>query len=136
MNKYKNKKCEFNGIQFDSEMEMNYYKFLLETYNEDDITIKPRYTLIEKFVDVNGKTIRPLVYEADYGIKGANGLIEKVIDVKGFETSDFKIKAKLFKYIYKMDLILVTVNPKKFGGGWTTLEELKIKRRDIKKSLL
>ena len=46
INKYKNKKVEFEGIKFDSEMEKDFYIYLLKNHKKDEIIIQPSYTLI------------------------------------------------------------------------------------------
>lgn len=125
MSKYKNEQCEYNGIKFDSEVERDYYEYLLTLYPEDRIVLQPSYTLIEAFVNVECEKIRPTVYRADFAILGSCDLQSEVIDVKGFMTPDFKIKKKLFEYIYKKKLTLVTRCPKFYGGGFIEIKKLK-----------
>ena len=130
MSKYGAKATEYEGIKFDSEMEKDYYIFLLNELPKERIVIKPKYTLIEAFVNFEGKKVRPTTYEADYGILNSLGEIEEVIDVKGFETADFKLKKKLFEKIYGKKLTLVTKNPEYYGGGWTELQVLKKNQKE------
>ena len=49
MNKYKNNKCEYNGIKFDSEAEMRFYVDMLEKHSAQDIKIQPIFILQDKF---------------------------------------------------------------------------------------
>ena len=81
--KYKNKKCEFEGLVFDSQMELEYYKYILTQYNKEDIVLQPRFLLQTSFVR-KGKNVLPIVYIADFMIKNSI-----VVDIKGFETADF-----------------------------------------------
>ena len=130
MSKYNSKSTEHEGIKFDSEMERDYYLFLLRTIPKERIVIKPKYTLIDAFVNYEGKKVRATTYEADYVILNEFGQSIEVIDVKGFETADFKIKKKLFEYRYNKKLTLITKNPDYYGGGWTELSVLKKNQKE------
>lgn len=98
--KYYAKKTTIDGITFDSKMESRRYivlKDMLERNEIQDLKIQPRFLLQEGFKK-NGKTYRKIEYVADFMyIKDNNIVIE---DIKGFETTDFKIKHKLFEYKY------------------------------------
>ena len=100
MNKYRNVNVMIGTIKFDSIAEARRYQELklLEKAGEIScLKLQPRYLLQEGFKK-NGKTYRKIEYVADF--RYFNG--EKVIieDVKGKETEAFKIKHKLFEYIY------------------------------------
>ena len=108
MSKYGAKKTEIDGIRFDSKREAAYYSELklLKMAGELDFELQPKFTLIEGF-EKNGKKYRPTHYIADFLITYRDGR-KVVIDVKGFETKDFKIKAKLFNQRYpELELRLV-----------------------------
>jgi hypothetical protein len=92
--------------------------------------MQPRYLLQEAF-EKDGKKYRRIDYVADFEIHHLDGSIE-VIDCKGFETTDFKIKKKLFEYKYPHKLSLVTYS--KIDGGWITLEQLS-KNRKLRKAV-
>ena len=127
--KYNAKKIEFNGIKFDSVMERDYYIYLTEELKlEDgkDFERQPVFELQPKFYQ-RGKNIRAITYKGDYIVNN------NVIDIKGFETTDFKIKKKLFQFKYpELDLICITAAPKYTGKKWIELEELKKIRRNRK----
>jgi len=130
--KYNSKKCIYKGIKFDSQMEMEYYKHLLEFYNENEIILQPKFTLQDKFVDCRGNKHMAIKYIADFQLPDGS-----VIDVKGMETSDFKIKKKLFLYKFAMKLYCMTKAPKyytvEYQKEWIELSELKKIRRERKK---
>jgi hypothetical protein len=92
--------------------------------------MQPRYMLQEAF-EKNGKKYRRIDYVADFEIHHLDGSIE-VVDCKGFETTDFKIKKKLFEYKYPHKLSLVTYS--KIDGGWIELEQL-AKNRKLRKAV-
>lgn len=104
MSKYKNKKIEYDGIIFDSQLECNYYRYLKEMKVEFEL--QPKFLLQEGFKK-NGKTHRKIEYIGDFRIGNT------VIDVKGMETPVFKLKRKLFEYKYPhLELVLLVKCPK------------------------
>lgn len=126
--KYKNKKAEYDGIKFDSKLEMDFYLHLMAK-GYKDIILQPKFELQPKFRDNTGTLNRAITYIADFQIGNV------VYDVKGMETTDFKIKKKLFKYKYpELELKLVCKAPKYAGGGWVTIEELKKIRKNKKRA--
>jgi hypothetical protein len=136
--KYNAKLVIVDGITFDSQMEADFYLDLKNCAADDvEIVMQPTYELLPKFHYL-GENVRPLKYIADFRI-GKN-----VIDVKGMETSDFKIKAKVFKFQNPtLKLMLVTKCPKVYKSksnffvpGWITLEQLKLLRKENKKNKL
>lgn len=100
--KFKNKKTEYNGIKFDSKLELNIYKEIIERGLE--VELQPKFLLQEKFV-LNGKNYRPIHYVGDFKLI-VNGN-EYIIDAKGMETQVFKIKAKMFAYKFRKEIIKI-----------------------------
>lgn len=101
MNKYRNKKTIMDNIKFDSIAETKRYnelKLLLKAGKIQDLKLQPRFLLQEAFKK-NGKAYRKIEYVADFAYTENGKII--VEDVKGFATKEFKIKEKLFNYIYK-----------------------------------
>lgn len=132
-NKYGAKKVELDGIVFDSELEAKYYMQLKWLEKNEQILffrLQPRYLLQEAF-EKHGKKHRKIEYVADFEIHHLDGSIETV-DVKGYETTDFKIKKKLFEYKYPHKLSLVTYS--KIDGGWIELDELAKRRKERQKA--
>ncbi|WP_249323475.1 DUF1064 domain-containing protein [Wansuia hejianensis] len=100
-NKYRNIKTQVDGITFDSKKEAEYYcklKLLKQAGEIKDFGLQPRYELQPTFRK-NGTTYRAITYVADFIITNLDGTTE-VVDIKGVETQVFKIKQKLFEYMY------------------------------------
>lgn len=116
MSKYNNKKVLYMGEKFDSQMEADYYKHLLNYYPKDDIKLQPIFELQLAGIDYHGAKIRPITYVADFKI------YDKVIDIKGFMTADFKLKLKMLKYKYPLiDVILIKKAPAWHNESWIEL---------------
>lgn len=106
-NKYKNNKLEIDNIRFDSEAESKFYIALKN--NNIEFTMRDTFELQPKFKYKN-KTILPIKYVSDFKVDNI------VIDIKGMKTTDFKLKEKMFKYIYggTLDLVCLAPCPKKY----------------------
>lgn len=123
--KYGNKKVVIDDITFDSKNEAKYYLHLKQLHTErivQSFEMQTKYELQPSFRK-NGKLHRAITYITDFVVTYSDGHIE-VVDVKGMETTDFKIKKKLFEYRYP-DLHLKCVTFSKIDGGWIELSELK-----------
>ena len=99
--KYNNQKTIVDGIKFDSKKEAEYYcqlKLLKQAGEIKDYRLQPRYELQPAF-EKNSKKYRAITYIADFAIINNDGTTE-VVDIKGVETQVFKIKKKLFEYMY------------------------------------
>ena len=101
--KFKNKKAEYNGRVYDSKREAQYAKELdllrRAVHKENKViewTPQVRYPLA-----VNNQKI--CTYVLDFMVKYADGRVEYV-DVKGVRTDVYKIKKKLMKAIYDIDI--------------------------------
>jgi len=82
--KYKNIRCEHNGIKFDSQKERDRYIYLKQ--KEDDgfisnLELQKRFVLIEKQILSNGALIDKQTYVADFCYYSHFGYV--VEDVKG-----------------------------------------------------
>lgn len=100
--KYNNRKTIVDGITFDSKLEAKRYqelKLLEEKGLIKALVLQPKFQLIPKF-QVNGKTYRQCIYVADFSYHDVKTGKTFVEDTKGFRTEVFKIKKKLFIYIY------------------------------------
>ncbi|NAB13843.1 DUF1064 domain-containing protein [Enterococcus durans] len=104
--KYGNKKTLYRGIKFDSKAEAEYYDLALwqAQANGWKVKLQERFELMPKF-ELDGKKYRKIEYIPDFTFY-KNGKLVKVVDVKGMQTKDFKIKAKLFCSQYQVPLIL------------------------------
>lgn len=104
--KYKNKKCIYKGIKFDSKKEMAYYiklKMLEEKGKIKKLELQKTYELQPSF-KVNGKTYRKITYKADFSyITTADDKLH-IADTKGFRTEVYKLKRKMFAYKYGIEI--------------------------------
>jgi len=126
--KYGNKKVIAHGREWDSKTELEFYEHLLKLHRAEDIVIQPKFVLQEKQAG-----LREIAYIADFQIGAL------VFDVKGFSTSDFKLKAKLFKFKYP-DLTLCLINkcPLKYQhtyGKWIDIGVLNKLRSAAKRAI-
>ncbi|MGA1047727.1 MAG: DUF1064 domain-containing protein [Minisyncoccia bacterium] len=97
-NKYKAKKTIIDGITFDSKSEAKRYQELklLERGGQiKNLSLQPKFLLQEGFVNIHtGGKERAIEYVGDFMYsEGSETIVE---DCKGFKTSDYKIKRKLF----------------------------------------
>lgn len=134
--KYGAKKCTINGFRFDSVMEGRYYVYLLHLAEEGLVKSFERqvtYILQEKYRDrFSGKVVAAIKYIADFVLEMPDGA-QVVIDVKGKETPEFKLKQKMFGYRYP-DIQFMCVQWSEREKEWQDLEDIKKRRRDVKKT--
>lgn len=137
----KNKeKRTYDGIVFDSKMEMRYYRdVVLPQVRSGDITkyeLQKQYILQPKFTH-DDKVVRPIVYVADFYIEYKDGRIE-VIDTKGCPDSVAKIKRKMFWYIYPdityRWICYSKIDGNEENGGWCNYEHVQEQRIERKKA--
>lgn len=109
--KYKNTKVQVDGIMFDSKKEAERYAELLILQRAGsivDLKIHPKFTLLEKFTDMDGIKERAITYSPDFTYHDEEACRWVAEDVKAFDkktqkfliTESTKIKIKLFKGIY------------------------------------
>lgn len=102
--KYGARKTEYDGIMFDSQLELSFYKKL----KENNIVILERQTkfVLQESFHIGKELIREIAYKADFLIEWCWRKI--YIDSKGMEVPEFKIKHKmwLFKYGNTHELIV------------------------------
>lgn len=107
INKYHNKKVEYNGILFDSKKEMRRYKELELLESTDYIgylELQKKFLLQEGYINAKGKKIRPIYYIADFYYYDYLENKWVVEDIKGIRTEVYKIKKKLFEYKYNLTI--------------------------------
>lgn len=127
-------KRSYEGIVFDSVMEMKYYRDVLCPLVESGEVIRfelqKSYELQPKFTRDN-KTVKSITYVADFYIVYKDGH-EIVIDIKGCPDSVALLKRKLFWYVYpSIDYRWITYVQK--YGGWQDYEYVKKQRSEAKK---
>ena len=128
-------KRTYDGIVFDSQLEMRYYRDVLcpkvESGEVIHYELQKCYELQPKF-SRNGKTVLPVTYVADFYIEYANGDVE-VIDTKGCPDSVAKLKRKLFWYHFP-DVNYRWITYVKKWGGWLEYEAVQSLRKEEKRS--
>ena len=107
--KYGNKKTTVDGITFDSKWESERYLYLksLEKAGRiKDLELQPRYNIL-----VNDQKICAYVADFKYNKENADGIWEHIVeDAKGVETPEFKIKKKLMKAVFDIEIYLSKKN--------------------------
>lgn len=132
--KYGSKKVYIDYHLFDSRDEANYFFHLLDLQEKGLIkgyTLQPRFLLQEGFVK-NDEEFSKIDYKADFEVYHCDNTTE-VIDIKGLMTTDFIIKHKMFEYRY-MDKSLTLLTYKVSYGGWITLQEYEIQKKERQKA--
>lgn len=102
--KYGAKRIEYDGIMFDSKLELSFYMKL----RENGITILERQTkfILQESFRIEKELIREIAYKADFLIEWCGK--KYYIDSKGMETPEFKIKHKMWlsKFRHEHNLIV------------------------------
>ena len=124
----------YNGIVFDSAIEMKYYRDVvipgLESGEIVNCERQKVYILQEKFQHA-GKTISAITYKADFVVQYKDGSL-CVVDIKGCPDNVAKLKRKLFWFKYP-DISYEWIGYSKLDGGWTTYEKIQAGRKERKK---
>ena len=124
----------FDGIVFDSAMEMKYYRDIIIPGKDSGIITtcerQKRYILQPSFMH-NGKKIQPIEYKADFYLRYSDGK-ELVVDIKGCPDSVALLKRKMFWHVFP-DIEYVWIGYSKADGGWVTYETIKNGRKERKK---
>lgn len=124
----------YNGIVFDSKVEMQYYRdVVLPGISTGDIVayeLQKEYLLQPSF-EYNGNKVRKITYVADFYVRYSDGR-EEVIDIKGFPDSVAKLKRKLFWYTYPEITYKWLSYVKKYGGWIEYDERSRLKRAEKK----
>jgi hypothetical protein len=93
----------FDGIKFDSKLEMNLYKKLKEL--RIPFERQPEFIIQEGF-EHGDKKIRPIKYVGDFKLKTRAGK-SLVVDAKGFRTPEHMIKAKMMLRVHGIEVIYI-----------------------------
>ncbi len=99
--KYRNRRTEYNGIWFDSQKEANRYQELLWMEKAGvicNIELQPRYNLV-----VNGHNCG--FYKADFRYRLVETGKSVTEDVKGVRTAVYRLKKKIVKALYDIDIV-------------------------------
>jgi hypothetical protein len=105
-NKYGNKRCEYNGIKFQSKKEMERWKelILLQFCNEiSDLKRQERFEIMPRY-----ENQRPTYYVADFVYfdnKSENCIIEDVKSEATRKNKVYILKKKLMKLYWGIDIV-------------------------------
>lgn len=91
------KKCEWNGIKFDSQLERDFYQYI--TVLKIPFKHQVTYELQEGFVCAGAK-IRAITWTPDFDF----GTF--IIDTKGHSTQQAEMRIKMFKYKYRIPVYI------------------------------
>lgn len=100
--KFRNKKCVWKGIEFDSIRERD--RFIILEHERDegritDLNTQVRFQLLPPQKDENGKVIeKPCDYVADFTYRRDGKLV--VEDAKGFRTKEYRLKRKMMLWFH------------------------------------
>ena len=106
-NKYKNEITYYKDIRFSSKKEMQRYKDLELLESTDyicNLELQKKFLLQEGYTNAKGKKIRPIYYIADFYYFDLLKDKWVVEDTKGVRTEVYKLKKKLFEYIYNLTI--------------------------------
>jgi len=108
--KFKNKKVVDGELKFDSQKEYKRYKelkLLEQSGSITDLKLQETFELQPKFKK-NGVSYRAICYVADFSYYDTTINCKIVEDVKGMKTDVFKLKQKMFEYVYpELKLIII-----------------------------
>ena len=102
--KYNAKKVEIDGIRFMSGLEARFYTYFKQNKDIKIIKLQPKFLLQPK-CNYFWEKIREINYIADFKIDVLWDIY--ILDIKGFSKIDFKLKAKMFKYKYPDERLLI-----------------------------
>lgn len=97
VNKYRNKKAEYDGLQFDSVKEMHRYQFLKMQFVDGAITDFCRQWPLQ--IIVNGQYIAEYIADFTY-LRGGVRVIEDVKSKATKKLPEYRLKVKLIKALY------------------------------------
>jgi len=106
MSKYKNVKCTYNGIKFDSKGERDRYKVL--EIREKSGEIYGLKTQVKFPIVINGVKVCNYISDFTYYLKDNHNIV--VEDYKGVITGLFTLKKKLMKAVHGIDVLITNKN--------------------------
>lgn len=134
--KFRSNKCVYEGINFDSNLERDWWIELKKIEDKGEIfnlRTQVKHVIQESFRDSEDKKVLPITYTADHMWEDREG-ITHCCDSKASEftlSNEFKLKWKMMKYKFrdfKYHLVI------RYGGIWYDLEskEDKLKYKEAK----
>lgn len=115
----------YEGIVFDSELEMKFYKEVVKPNYEkgliSEYELQKKYVLQPKFT-YNNSAVREIAYIADFWVKYNDGR-EVVFDTKGLPDPVALLKRKMFWHVYP-DVLYKWITYVEKYGGWRDYDEV------------
>ncbi|HXK00735.1 MAG TPA: DUF1064 domain-containing protein [Buchnera sp. (in: enterobacteria)] len=96
--KFKAKPINNNGLKFSSTLEYNYYNYLNLLIKSGEVVFFLRQVPFHLPGGVK--------YVTDYQVFYSDGMC-RFIDIKGFETSEFKIKKRIVESLYPVEIEII-----------------------------
>lgn len=130
----KKEKRTYEGIVFDSKIEMEYYRDVIIpaiTNGEIIACERQKKYILQPAFKHDGKKVQAIEYKADFYIVYKDNSV-LVVDTKGCPDDVALLKRKMFWKIYPELKYVWMVYVKKFGG-WIEYDECKRLRREEKK---
>ena len=100
-----------HGIVFASKLELRLFLWLKKRLPDEPIRLQEKFILQEGFRGPHENRHRPILYVTDFTLGPKRSSADApvpvgmlVIDAKGMETTDFRMKRKMFEYRYGVPL--------------------------------
>lgn len=104
---YRGTKCSYDGIDFDSIPEKEYYIKLVNDDRVEDLQVHPKFIVLEGFRDYSNKKIQSITFKPDYMyIKEGIKYIEDVKPNKKLIDESFTLRWKMLKNMYKEENVI------------------------------
>lgn len=99
------KKVKYKGIEFDSKLELNHYKYFLAHPKIKVLERQRKFTLLPSFkwfdiIKNKERVAREMVYATDFVLSHSDYDKPIAFESKGYARKDYMIRAKLFKLNY------------------------------------
>lgn len=124
----------YNGVEFDSELEMKYYRDVicvgLKNGSIKDCKLQVKYELQPKY-KYQDKNVLAINYVADFVVTYADNSVI-VWDTKGLADATAKLKKKLFHFKYP-EVDYRWIGYSSCDGGWLEYDDIQKARNKRKK---
>lgn len=108
MSKYRNKKCNIDGIWFDSIREGRRYaelKLMEKGGYISDLQLQVPFELVPNQKNIDGKVVeKKVVYRADFVYRDNETGKTVVEDSKGYRTEVYRLKKKLMRLVHGIEI--------------------------------
>ncbi len=105
--KYHNKKCQYDGKNFDSIKEKDCYISLQMRKMAGEIAeveCQPKFLYLVTYSSKSNSFDKTYKYIADFRVTYPDGMVE-IWDVKGYRTKEYRQKKKIIEKLYGIEII-------------------------------